>query len=362
MANEPVTPPEILETKRASPVQIFVRAALTLVLLYLVFGVLIPGFAPYSEIWDSIQRLDMRAVLFLTALTLLAEVMKSLGPVVLLERLSPPRSFLAQETSATVSYTVPGPSGTAMRYVTYRRYGLSAEDFGRSTVTNGLWTNLVALILPTLAIGLLALQDEVPRHVLWLTLIALGAAVSGIVIAVLILRSERFARGFGMRLGRLVTWARGVVRRPRPQDYADMVVRFRLDLGDSARRHWRGLSGAILGKEFTLYVILLVSLRAVGTGRISLTAIEIFAVYAVVRVATMVQITPGGVGVTETLYISALLLASDGEAEEAIVGGVFVFRMFTYLGPILLGLVCWPILGRVLRRGTGRPGGITSSG
>jgi hypothetical protein len=35
---------------------------------------------------------------------------------------------------------------------------------------------------------------------------------------------------------------------------------------------------------------------------------------------------------------------------DDIVGGVFVFRMFTYLGPILLGLVLWPVLHRMLRR------------
>jgi uncharacterized membrane protein YbhN (UPF0104 family) len=121
------------------------------------------------------------------------------------------------------------------------------------------------------------------------------------------------------------------------------------------RRHWFSLSLVILTKEFVTYLILLVSLRSVGAGRISLTAIEIFAVYAVVRVATMIEITPGGVGVTETLYISALLWASGGAVQDEIVGGVFVFRMFTYLGPVLLGFVCWPILGRVLRRPTGPP-------
>jgi hypothetical protein len=29
---------------------------------------------------------------------------------------------------------VPGPSGTAARYVTYRKFGVTAEDFGQSYV------------------------------------------------------------------------------------------------------------------------------------------------------------------------------------------------------------------------------------
>ncbi|MFD0689093.1 lysylphosphatidylglycerol synthase transmembrane domain-containing protein [Actinomadura fibrosa] len=356
MADGPVTPAELLDAKKASPVQVLVRLALTLVLLYLIFGVLIPGFASYSDIWASIKRLDAAGFAVLVCLTGLVETLKSLSPVVLVDGLGLRRSFLAQETSAMVSYTVPGPSGTAMRYVTYRRYGLGTDDFGRSTVVTSLWDTATVLLMPCLAIGLLSAQADVPGRVVWLTLIALAATVTGIVVVALILRSERFARGFGERLGRFVNWARGVVRRPKPQDYADMVAGFRGDLRDSLRRHWRGMTAVILAKELVVYLVLLVSLRSVGAGRGLLTAVEVFAVYAVVKVATMVQITPGGVGITETLYISALLWASGGAGEDAIVGGVFVFRMFTYLGPILLGLVCWPVLGRVVRGRPARPG------
>ncbi|HEY7482891.1 MAG TPA: YbhN family protein [Streptosporangiaceae bacterium] len=347
--DEPVSPPEVLETKKSSPVQAFVRAALTLLLIYLIFGVLIPSFASYSDIWDAIKQVSAGAFVLLLALTVLVEAMKSMAPVVLIDKLGLGRSFLAQETSAMISNTVPGPSGTAMRYVTYRRYGLTTEEFGRSTIVNSLWNNAIILLMPTLAVALLATQDKVPTNVWWLTLIGLGITLVGVVLVGLILHSENFARRFGELLGRAINWARGVVKRPKPQDYATVIVNFRFDIRDSVRRHWLGLSGVIVAKEFTTFLILLVSLRAVGAGRVSLTAIEIFAVYAVVKVLTMIEITPGGVGVTEALYISALSWAANGQDNSAITGGVFVFRMFTYLGPVLLGLILWPVLNRMLR-------------
>jgi uncharacterized protein (TIRG00374 family) len=127
------------------------------------------------------------------------------------------------------------------------------------------------------------------------------------------------------------------------------VVRFRFDVLDAVRAHWFGLTVLTLLKEFTTYLALLVSLRALGVGMDVLTAVEVFAVYTVVRLATLVEITPGNVGIAEALYISALTWASDGADSDQIVAAVFVFRMFTYLGPILMGGVCTAILARRFR-------------
>ncbi|MFG2006268.1 YbhN family protein [Spirillospora sp. NPDC048911] len=348
---EKIGKPKVLESKRSSPLQSLVRIALTLLVLYLIFGVLIPEFADYAEIWDAIQQLDVAAAAGLVGLVLIIESLKSTPPVILIHRLGLRQSFLAQETSALISNTVPGPSGTASRYVTYRRFGLTTEDFGRSTIVNGLWNNAIVLLLPTAAIGLLATQRDIPGKVLVLVLAGLVITLAGIVVAGLILHSEAFARRIGAGTGRTVNWARGLAKQePSPQDYAQAVVDFRFDLRDSIQRHWLGLTSAIATKEITTFVVLLLSLRAVGAGRITLTAIDIFAVYAFVRLLTIIEITPGGVGVTEALYISSLMWASGGAAENEIVGGVFLFRMFTYLGPILLGMACWPVLGRMLRR------------
>jgi uncharacterized protein (TIRG00374 family) len=75
----------------------------------------------------------------------------------------------------------------------------------------------------------------------------------------------------------------------------------------------------------------------------------VFAVYTVVRLATLIEITPGNVGISEALYISALSWAAEGQDQDTIVAAVFVFRMFTYLGPILLGGICSMVLARRFR-------------
>lgn len=347
--------PAILETKKSSPIQKLVRVTLTLLLVYLIFGVLIPSFASYQDVWDALTSLEPEALLVLAGLTLVVESCKAGSYALLIPPLRFGPAFLAQESAAVVSNTVPGPSGTAARYLTYRKYGISSEDFGQSYVVNSAWGNAIPLILPSVGLALLSLQEDIPRNVLILALIGLVVSGIGIGLAVMVMRSESFAYRLGERFGRLLNWARGLVRRPPEEQVGQAVVRFRFDVLDTVRAHWAGLTSLILLREISTYLVLLTSLRALGAERVDLTALEVFAVYTVVRLATLVEITPGNVGISEALYISALTWASDGKDADTIVAAVFVFRMFTYLGPIVVGGLCSLILARRFRAQAAAP-------
>lgn len=342
--------PPILEPEKTSPGQRIIRIVLTLLLLYLIFGVLIPSFASYQDVWDALTSLDPVTLLFLAALTFVVEGCKAGAFSLIIEPLRFPDAFVAQESAAVISNTVPGPSGTAARYVTYRKFGISTEDFATSYVVNSSVSNVLPLVMPSIGLVLLATQDDVPGRVWTLALIGLGVSIVLLVLAVLIMRSEQFARSFGARLGRFINWVRGMARRPPGEALGDTVVKWRSDVVDIFRARALGLVGLFVLREFATYLILLFSLRGMGVGSDVLTPIEVFAVYTVVRLATLVEITPGNVGIAEALYISALNWAADGQDADAIVAAVFVFRMFTYLGPILIGGVCTAILSRRFRR------------
>jgi putative heme transporter len=342
--------PQLLEPEKTSPKQMIIRITLSLLLLYLIFGVLIPSFASYEDVWDALSSLGLVEVVALTALALLVESCKAGAFATIIERLRFPDAFLAQESAAVISNTVPGPSGTAARYVTYRKLGISSEDFATSYVVNSSVSNVLPLVMPAIGLILLSTQSEVPGAVWTLALLGLGVSLALLVLAILILRSERFARGFGERLGRFLNWLRGMVRRPPGDDLGVTVVNWRHDVVDILRQRWLGLVGLFVLRELATFSILLISLRALGVGHSVLTPIEVFAVHTVVRLATLIEITPGNVGITEALYISALDWAAGGRESDAIVAAVFVFRMFTYLGPIFFGGVSTLILGRKFRR------------
>jgi putative heme transporter len=341
---------EMLQPKRLSPLEILARGTLIAILLYLIFGVVIPEFADYDEVWDAIMSLSWLALFTLVGLTFAIELGKSAAPSLLIEDLSLGQAFLAQETSAVVSNTIPGPSGTVAKFATYRRYGIDTIDFGRGTVMNGVWNHIVALTMPTFAIAMLATQEKVPGKIIAITLGALVLSLVAIAVGISIMRSETFARRFANGTSRVVNWARGLIRRPPSTTFDEEIARLRVDLIVTTRTKGIRLAVVVVVKEVTTFLALLVSLRAVGAPKDELTVIEVFASYSVVRLLTIIETTPGNVGVAEALYIATLSWAAPDLSQDIIVAGTFTFRMFTYLGPILIGLVCWFWLRRYFRR------------
>ena len=181
-----------------------------------------------------------------------------------------------------------------------------------------------------------------------MALAAIGAVLSLVCIGIAAgaLHSERFAERVGAFVERLVTWARGIAHRPSDTDLAEVIVRFRADTIETVRGAGVTLVGVILLKYVATGVTLLVSLRAVGVPDDALSVAGVFAAYAVVRLVTVVEITPGGVGVVEVAYIAALTYVTGDAYHAEIVAGVLLFRVVTYIAPIATGAICYLIWRR----------------
>ena len=84
-----------------------------------------------------------------------------------------------------------------------------------------------------------------------------------------------------------------------------------------------------------------------GVPETALTVGEIFGVYALVMVLTIIPLSPGGAGVPELLFISGFTTIAGTGYEAAITAGVFLYRLYYWFLPIPLA---W-ILLKVVRRG-----------
>jgi uncharacterized membrane protein YbhN (UPF0104 family) len=257
--------------------------------------------------------------------------------------MSVPKSIVINEASATISNTIPGPSGTAAAYLMFRSWGFGADDFGKATIVNGVWNNAVLFIGPSVAFLLYLPGHSAALGWVVIGVIGLVIAAIGAYVVIRMVRSEPFARWVGELCGRIVTWARGIVRRPKPADFGDAVVKFRVEVIDTVRSKWHVLTVVMIVKYLASALLLLMSLRAVGIPRSVLDWREILLAYAVVRVITMIQITPGGVGITEVAYAAVLQTFTTNEWDSAILAGTLVFRALSYLGPILLGIPCFVV-------------------
>jgi uncharacterized protein (TIRG00374 family) len=315
------------------------RGALTVLLLGLIAWVLLANVGNLEEVGEALANVSLEAALLLVALLLVVQVLIAAQLAITVPRLGMPRSLVAVEGAAAVSNTVPGPSGTATRLGMLRSWGFYTDDFARSWLFTSSLTNLTVLVMPIVAVLIAAAEGEISTGIVVLAAIGLVVSATGIVLVWLMLRSEAFSRRIGTLTGRFARWARGVVhRRPSEQDFAEAAVRFRDDL----RQTWSERGGRVMSAVVAVYVlngvILAVSMRAVGLGLDELPVGSVAVVYTLVRLLTIVNFTPGGVGVTEALYVSGFLTVTGGADESQIVAGVILFRGLTYAGPIVLGV------------------------
>jgi uncharacterized protein (TIRG00374 family) len=221
-----------------------------------------------------------------------------------------------------------------------RSWGFYTEQFARSWLFTSSLTNFMVVVGPVAGVLIALAIGDASWKLMLLGLIAVALSVTAVVIVWMMVRKAAFAFKVGALAGRFVRWGAGVVRkRPSERDFAEAAVGFR----DGLIELWSNRGGRIVAAVVAVYVgngiILAISMRAVGLGTDQIPIGAVAVVYTVVRLLTIVNITPGGVGVVEALYTAAFLVVTGGEDQSEIVAGVILFRGLTYAGPIILGSI-----------------------
>jgi uncharacterized protein (TIRG00374 family) len=118
---------------------------------------------------------------------------------------------------------------------------------------------------------------------------------------------------------------------------SERIARFRSDAIGLLRARWHWLTLATLAGHLTVYLVLIVTLRAVGVSADEVSLAESFAAWSIVRVLGAIPILPGGVGVVEIGLTTALLGFGGDEAE--VLARVLIYRFLTVVVPLLCGAV-----------------------
>ncbi len=189
--------------------------------------------------------------------------------------------------------------------------------------------------MPVLALALLALQGELNAGRLVAALAGLGGLVLGSVLLALLLRSAETARRIGIAAGRVASAVLRLARRPPVHGWELATVKFRDRTVRLLRARWLWITVTTLVSHASLYLILLVALRAVGVSDDQVGWAEVLAVFSFARLLTAIPITPGGLGVVEVALITGLAAAGGPRAEVA--AGVLIFRALTFVLPIPIG-------------------------
>jgi putative heme transporter len=312
--------------------------ALGLGVVVVTFAVVLPRIANYRDVWDVVETLDTAWLLVLAGTVVLNIVTYAPPWMVALPGLPFRQALPFTQASTAFTYIAPGGGivGMAGSFGLLRAWGFESGEVARAVAITGIWNQLSNLLLPVVAVTLLSIEGG--QDAVLTTAAVVGAIVFTVTAGALalILWTDGLARSVGALAEQLVNRVLRVIRRGPVDGWPEGLVRFRQDTVGLIKRRWWLLTLAAIAGNLAVFLVLLVSLRAVGITASEVTWIEAFAGWSLARALQLIPLTPGGVGPVE-LGLSGVLVGLGG-ANAEVVAAVLVYRAFTVIPTLLLGL------------------------
>jgi uncharacterized membrane protein YbhN (UPF0104 family) len=332
-----------------------VGGGLGIAVIVATFIFLLPQFAGYRQVWESITDLTWPQLGVLAVVTILNLATYGLAWLAVLPGLRYRQALVASLASSASTYIAPGGAavGTAVAVGMFRVWGFRARQAALGATLVGLWNQLFTLGAPALAVGLLTLTGEDAAAVTTVAYVSLGVFAVMVVGAAGALASPRAARRVGDAAARVVSRLLRLVGRGPVSWRGASVVRLRNETLHVLGRRWILLTVTTIVGQLTVFLVLLASLRTLGVTGSEISLLEAFAAWSLARVLGSLPITPGGIGVVE-LGLTSVLVGFGG-ANADVVAAVLLYRFLTIVPTLLLGLA-----GGATWRHHGRPRTVAS--
>jgi putative heme transporter len=322
-------------------VAVWVRSAVSITFVVVVFVLVLPRIADFSEVWSRIGELTGIELATIALIAVFKLVTYTFIWVASLPGLRYREAAVVANATNTVASIVPAGGAIAIG-LTYSMLGSWGFSKGRTTISvliSGVWNAFLKLAMPILALALLALSGDAGGGRVVTGLLGIVALAGAVAVFAAMLHSEELAARVGIRAGRIVTPVRRLFRLGPAEGWDQATVKFRNRTVDLLRERWYWLTLATVISHFTLFTVLLVALRHVGVSNDEVSWVEVLAVFAFARLVTAIPLTPVGLGVIELALTTGL--AGAGGDREAVVAGILVYRTVTYLLPLPLGALAY---------------------
>jgi len=334
---------DIPQIRRPPLWQRLLRGGVTVAVLALVFGFVLPKLADYRTILDLVGNVTAAQWILLAVFAgwfLVAYVFVFLTT---LPGLRFPEGFVVQTTATAINNSLPAGGAIALpvTYSQFLSWGFTPEAITAALLTAGVWDQLARLALPVLAVGLIAITGEAIWW-MWLVSIAGVFVVAGAIwLVALVLRSERAASVLGSLLDRIANWVLHKIHRD-PVDMMSATFQFRDNVRHVAQFRWKWVTAATVANHGSMAALFFVSVRAVGVSSDEVSAPWVLLAFALGRLLVMIPVSPGGLGLVDLGFIGLLSLGWGAGADaDLISAGVLLYRALSYLPPIVVGLGSW---------------------
>jgi putative heme transporter len=303
-----------------------------------------------TDLATTIKGLSFWAVVLLITAAFAIMLLNSLAMRTPLPPLSVGRAFVAQQSCTAISNVIPGPSGTAARFAILYQWKVGVEDFTRATVAVSIWSNVTMISMPGIAFLILAftgVNDFSSTQLLLFAGIAVAVSVISLALVIGGLRSDRFARWLGRLTARTVNPVRRLFRKAPIEDFEGLAAQLRERTMSVVKSKGSLLTSITVGNYWLNGALLVWCIYITGVPHSEMAFIEGLALYSVGRLSTIIQVTPGGVGVVEVAYAAVFNSVLPEQYSGAVVAGVLLYRVLTYVAPILVGGICYLIWRRI---------------
>jgi uncharacterized membrane protein YbhN (UPF0104 family) len=324
-----------------------VQAAVSIAVAVVMFGLVIPKIANYGSVWKVITSLTSIELLTLVGATIFNLFTYWWQMVAAMPGLTTSQAAVNNQTSTTIANILPagGAIAVGVAVAMFRSWGFTRSSITLEITLTGIWNSFLKLGMPVIALLFVAITGHASPALVAPAVIGLGILLAAIAMFALMLSRKRYAKALGDWLGRVWSAIRRIIRKPPVVGWGDRFARFRHDTIELLGRRWIALTVTTILSHIALYLILLLTLRAVGVSGTEVSWAQVLAVFSFGRLITALPITPGGVGLIEAAYIAALVAIGKAHAhgvpidlfKAQIAAAVLLFRSLTYGIQIPLG-------------------------
>lgn len=316
-----------------------VAGVITLVVLVVVFVRILPQFANYGEAWDEIQKMSLAAVGGLAVVTLLNIAVYAWPYQAALPGIGFGRAFVVRQTSFMISNAIPagGAIGLGVQYAMLGGYGIGPAAATATIGITSVFNLLVTLALPAVGVVLIVAEGEATAVQILGAVGAVVAVAAMVGVLAAVLRSESLAQRIGGLGDRVLHRVRPSMV-PDGQDGPAMrgVLNFRHSTVDVISRHLWSITASNVAMQLTQFLVLAVAIYAMSGQGAGVNAAEVFAAFALARLASFIPITPGGLGTVDVAM--AGLLSAFGMDNAVAAAAILVWRACTFVPQVVIGI------------------------
>ena len=344
MSNEPA--PAAANVPALDKRKSIILGIIGLAFIVLIFWKVIPSLGSYEVAFAQLRAMGWGAIIGIVLAVLLYLGLYGLTFPAATKGLGYWQGQQLNQAAFAISNGVPGGGavGLAVQYGMLASYKIAPAAATASITTVGLWSTFVTLAFPVL--GVIALILGGANGGAYVTVAAIGLAIliAGVVLLVLVVRSERLARALGRGANKIARPLTKRVKKLSTLDLEPAIVNFRGSIYYVVAKRWLPLTGAQMAIFFGQFLIFFVALRgAEGWGNSGAPFLVVFGAFAVAQIGLMIPITPGGVGTVDAIMISILGSWGDshgmpGLADTATAADI-VWRMASFLPQIFIGVI-----------------------